>query len=177
LLARLPLLAGEPIGLRWRYGLRAWRGKLRSGEGPGQEVHAASYPRKRILILDHELKKSRVEMARIVTHELFHFVWIRLGNNDRWGWWRVLEAELREGGKGDLGWSAEWRRDLLSLKDRREHSRRWRDFACESFCDTAAWLYCGFSRHPEYTLPSRLRTARRNWFRELLRRNPAGLRA
>jgi hypothetical protein len=36
---------------------------------------------------------------------------------------------------------------------------------CEAFCDTAAWLWCGVSRHPEFTLAARRRPARRQWFR------------
>jgi hypothetical protein len=43
-------------------------------------------------------------------------------------------------------------------------NRRWREYCCESFCDTAAWLYAGVARHEEFTLAAPLRAARRKWF-------------
>jgi hypothetical protein len=42
--------------------------------------------------------------------------------------------------------------------------RAWRDYVCESFCDTAAWLYSGVRRHPEFTLAPRFRERRAAWF-------------
>ena len=45
----------------------------------------------------------------------------------------------------------------------------WRDYLCESFCDTAAWIYSGVRRHPEYTLAARHRDRRAEWFRGVFR--------
>ena len=109
------------------------------------------------------------EFPRIFVHELFHFVWLRAGNPRRWSFERVVRGEFRSGARGELGWSAEWRKAALRAGDVRRRSRRWREYCCESFCDTAAWLYSGVIRHPEFTLaaPSRKTSAtvvsNRNW--------------
>ena len=42
--------------------------------------------------------------------------------------------------------------------------RRWREYLCESFCDTAAWLYSGLPSHEEFTLAPRFRRPRARWF-------------
>jgi hypothetical protein len=86
---------------------------------------------------------------------------LRLGNPARRSWETLLAAER---GSGELGWSAEWRRDALTARDRPQRTRRWREYCCEAFCDTAAWLWSGVSRHPEFTLSERYCAARRRWF-------------
>jgi hypothetical protein len=43
-------------------------------------------------------------------------------------------------------------------------TRRWREYCCESFCDTAAWLYSGMRRHPEFALAAQFSAPRRAWF-------------
>jgi len=47
--------------------------------------------------------------------------------------------------------------------------RGWREYLCESFCDTGAWLYAGVKGHDEYTLAARFRKRRRAWFAEAFR--------
>ena len=79
-------------------------------------------------------------------------------------WEEVLAGEFRERVKGELGWSAEWRKATLTRTDPRLRTPQWRRYACESFCDSAAWLYSGARRHPEFTLPARFRIPRRDWF-------------
>jgi hypothetical protein len=44
--------------------------------------------------------------------------------------------------------------------------RQWREYVCESFCDTAAWLYGGLRTHDEFTLSPRFRRRRAAWFRQ-----------
>ena len=39
-----------------------------------------------------------------------------------------------------------------------------REYCCESFCDTAAWLYAGAASHAEFTLALRFRRRRQAWF-------------
>jgi hypothetical protein len=73
-------------------------------------------------------------------------------------------GELRCGISGELGWSAEWRKLALKPSDVTKRTRRWREYCCESFCDTAAALYSGVRRHSEFTLPVAGRRARRAWF-------------
>jgi hypothetical protein len=129
----------------------------------GTHLAATSIPGRRIL-LDAAVLAGGGEFERILVHELFHFSWVRLSNQKRRAWEQVLERELAVGVKGELGWSAEWRKDTLVRTDIRLRSPRWRRYVCESFCDTAAWLFAGLDTHDEFTLPVRARRARRAWF-------------
>jgi hypothetical protein len=106
-------------------------------------------------------------LKRILVHEVFHFAWLHMSNAERRSWEESLLAEFQGHARGELGWSAEWRKRELRESDRRARSRRWREYICESFCDTAAWLYSGTRRHPEFTLAERWRRARRVRFEEL----------
>ncbi len=161
---RLPGLDGELIRLKVRPALTASRGRLLSGHDAGTPVHAGSFIRKRLMVIDEALLRHPRDLRRIFVHELFHFVWARLGNPARRAWEALLEGEMRGKAAGELGWSAELRKRELTVRDRRERSRPWREYACESFCDTAAWLFCGGAGHGEFTLPSALRQSRREWF-------------
>lgn len=107
--------------------------------------------------MDADLTRHRGEFQRILTHELFHFVWVRLGNTRRKSWQLLIEAEVNAKARGELGWSAEWRKQTG-----RRSGRPWRDYLCESFCDTAAWFYSRRS-HREFTLAPRFRERRARW--------------
>jgi hypothetical protein len=139
---------------------------LRDHRGP---VHGASFLRERRIAFDC----SAAEFPRIFVHELFHFVWLHAGNPFRWCFEDVVAAECRARASGELGWSAEWRKAELAPPDLRARGRRWREYLCESFCDTAAWLYSGVKRHPEFTLAPRYREIRRCCFE--LKLEPRGL--
>ena len=152
----LPPLSGRPI-----------RVELRRTLGP--HAAATSIPR-RLILLDAGVLARRGEFERILVHELFHFAWVRLSNEKRWSWEQVLQEELTTGARGELGWSAEWRKAKLTGTDAGGRTPRWRRYACESFCDTAAWLYAGLSAHDEFTLHASARGRRRSWFREYFRR-------
>jgi len=162
---RLPDLEGRIIRIRFLASLRAGRRKIYSNGASGQPVYAATFIRKRQIVLDQALQHQSKEFARILTHELFHFVWVRLGNAARRSYEALLGREWKLRARGELGWSAELRKK--SLPRRRPHSRHaaWRDYLCESFCDTAAWMYSGFRRHAEFTLAKRHRRRRAEWFR------------
>jgi hypothetical protein len=149
-LLRLPRVAGDAIRLHAVNGLRDRRGS----------VHAAAFLRERRIAFDC----STAEFPRIFVHELFHFVWARAGNPLRWKYERLLREEWRAGTRGELGWSAEWRKRALREPDVRRRGRPWREYCCESFCDTAAWLYSGTERHPEFTLGAKWRRRREAWF-------------
>jgi hypothetical protein len=155
-LRRLPPLQGAHIRIERSQGLE-------DRYGP---VHAGSFLRERRMVFDC----SPAEFPRIFVHETFHFVWLRAGNPRRREWEELLAGEMAGGARGDLGWSAEWRKRELAPADVAARSRRWREYCCESFCDTAAWLYSGVARHPEYTLAVRLRAARRGWFSNFVAR-------
>jgi len=163
---RLPALEGRAIRIRFLPDLRAGRDKLYSQRPYGQPVYAASFIRRRSIVLDQELKQRPRELARILVHELFHFVWVRLGNPARSSYLALLQKEWKRHARGELGWSAEMRKSRLRGGRRSgNRAKQWRDYACESFCDTAAWLYSGLGKHPELTLAARYRTPRVEWFR------------
>lgn len=132
--------------------------------GAGGEVYAMTDVKKRRIVIDRELRRVPDEFRRILIHELFHFAWPRLGNTHRRAWENVLFHEMELGARGELGWSANWRKDRLTGDDCLSRSPRWRDYACESFCDTAAWLFSGLAEHEEFTLSMRHQERRRKWF-------------
>jgi hypothetical protein len=166
----LPPLSGRPIRVEMRPSL-------------GPHLAATSIPR-RLILLDAQLLRSRHDFDRILVHEIFHFAWLRLSNQARHAWEAVLQSELNpraagglargelgrgelgrgELGRGELGWSAEWRKQKLTRADRARRSPAWRRYACESFCDSAAWLYAGLRNHDEFTLAQLYRRHRRAWF-------------
>lgn len=146
--------------------LRATRGKLVSGGQAGSAVHAGSFLRERKIVLDSDLLVNAPELMRILTHELFHFVWRKLNNETRQAWDQLVRQQMET--PGELGWSAEWRKEALSTADPIGRTRRWREYLCESFCDSAAWYYSGNQRHREFTLPAKYRRVRRQWFAQLI---------
>lgn len=171
LLRRLPPLEGAPIHLGFRPSLWAWRGRLRAGP-PGSPVHAATFIRTRRILLETALLRNPSELARILIHELFHFVWVRLGNPARRSWEALIQQEFRAGARGELGYSALWRKQALQPGDRQARTRRWREYACESFSDSAAWCFGGQDSDDEFTLGSRWRLRRRRWLARLTARAP-----
>jgi hypothetical protein len=163
-----PRIDGLPIEIEFAPGLRARRGELISGAAArGREVHAGSFLRRRRIVLESDLARKPSELARILIHELFHFVWLRLGNPRRRRFEDLLESELRARARGELGWSAGSVKIALNRADRRKRTRRWRSYVCESFCDTAAWLFAGIPRHAEFTLAASHRRRRRDLFEDL----------
>jgi hypothetical protein len=149
----LPHFSGRPIRVEIRASL-------------GRHFAAANIPR-RVILLDAEVLLQPGDFDRILVHEIFHFVWRRLSNATRRDWEEVLRAERDRRARGELGWSAEWRKHDLSRTDPQKRSPAWRGYACESFCDTAAWLYAGLQVHEEFTLAPRFRLRRKDWFRRV----------
>jgi hypothetical protein len=128
-------------------------------------VHAGTFLRRRTIVLASELLAQPRELARILIHELYHFVWLRLDNATRNSYEALVAGEFRRRERGELGWSSQWRKEALTAADRRRGTRRWREYLSESFCDTAAWLFGGARRHEEFTLAAADRRRRRKWFR------------
>jgi hypothetical protein len=114
-------------------------------------------------VLDLDLKDDPRERERILLHELFHFVWVRLGNPCRRDWEVLLRAEWESRARGEAGWSSEWRKRELSAGDVAKRSRRWREYCCESFCDTGALSTGG--NDGEVTLSRKRLGARVAWFK------------
>jgi hypothetical protein len=159
----LPDFKGRPIEVLLRGGLTAHRGRLLSASPLGTPVHAGSFLRERRIVLDAQLVHTPHRLMRIFVHEVFHFVWTRLGNPVRRSYEELIAAEIRRGATGELGWSAETRRLDLRPGDMSTRSRAWRLYTCESFCDTAAWRFGTTQRYAEVTLPPFYRRARREW--------------
>jgi hypothetical protein len=157
-LRRMPVLRGGPVRVHSRPGLR-------DGRGP---VHAGTFLTERRIALNC----TQVEFPRVFAHETAHFIWIRLGNPKRFSYEDLIRSEP---GTGELGWSAEWRKQALTPDDIADRTRRWREYCCESFCDTAAWMYSGLTEHPEFTLAGNLRRRRGRWFEETLGRGPLSI--
>lgn len=146
----LPPLTGRPIRVELRRSL-------------GHRLAAASIPR-RLILLDAEVLHRRGDFERILIHEIFHFVWVRLPNSTRRDWELVLASEIRSQASGELGWSAEWRKAKLKASDPLRRTPAWRRYACESFCDSAGWLHADLRKHDEFTLAPGFRRRRRMWF-------------
>jgi hypothetical protein len=150
----LPALTGSPIYVRALTQLTAHRGRLLSQTPErGTPVHAASFIRRREIVLEEELLGKR-ELAAIAVHEIFHFAWVRLGNARRAGYTALLAEERRGKARGEVGESA-------AVKKQADPSCR--DYVCESFCDTAAWLYAPGAK-ANVTLGQRWRAQRKAWF-------------
>jgi hypothetical protein len=128
-----------------------------------------------VIYLDGEVLGRIGDFERILVHELFHFAWVRLGNPRRRAWELHLAKEMQSLEGGELGWSSEWRKQKLTDADVPQRSPAWRHYVCESFCDTAARLYSGLSRHPEFTLGRKARDQRRRWFREYIEPGPVSI--
>lgn len=150
----MPPLAGAPVRVEGVGGLRDRR----------EAVHAGAFLRERRIALNC----TRAEFSRIFVHEVAHFIWLRLSNRVRFRYEDMVRAELAARARGELGWSAEWRKNALRVEDVAGRTRRWREYCCESFCDTAAWLYGGMERHEEFTLGARWHRGRRAWFAQFL---------
>jgi hypothetical protein len=141
---------------------RSIRVELRRSLGP----HLASTSiRRRVILLDREVLAKTGEFERILIHEVFHFAWVRLSNAHRRSWEDLLQKEFRARAAGELGWSAERRKRNLTRADAAQRSVQWRRYACESFCDSAAWLFCELGVHDEFTLSPGRRHVRQTWFR------------
>ncbi len=123
-------------------------------------MHAASYIRERSIVLESCLLKNRSLFRFILVHELFHFVWVRLNNAKRAEFGQILSRERKSKAKGELGESSEARK----AQRPEPGSALWKDYACESFCDTAAFFYSGVNRCSTTALSDPWLSRRKRWF-------------
>ncbi len=141
-----------------------------------EHTHAVSFIPERYIVLEAGLFRRRIELGRILYHELCHFVWPRLGNPKRRRFQALLRRELRERIAGELGYSSEHRKAGLPARShgasRPSLLRKKRDYFCESFCDTGSFVLLGKerrNRHSEYTLSAAGRQRRcRAWSQMVL---------
>jgi len=173
-------LCGSPVLVDVLPRLTAWGGKLLSGEMErGYAVHAASFIRKRAIVLEQELLAHKRMPRAILVHELFHFVWARCGNERRRNYLALLREEIDRNARGEMGessetWKSSWRKAALGRVATCD--QLWRDYVCESFCDTAAWYFSSARQRLPVTLAPRWQAKRAKWFKEWLEREANGLR-
>ena len=159
----LPDLTGRPIRIFVQPQLTAHRGRLLSRHPhKGVAIHAASFIRERRIVLETQLLRKTRLLRLILVHEIFHFVWARLGNRKRAEYAAIIQHELASGAGGELGESS----DVKKTARGPVGAPAWRDYVCESFCDTAAFLYAGVAGHATFTLAQRWIARRRKWFQE-----------
>lgn len=155
---------GNPIYFELRPHLSAHQGKLLSGSDLGAPVHAAAFIRKRVVVLETDLFSEPDRLRLILTHELFHFVWVRLNNSQRLTFASLLADEKRGRAKGEMGESAGVKKQLLQEQSSlNPSSRLWREYVCESFCDSAAALFSGIAANEHFTLAQRWAGRRYEW--------------
>jgi hypothetical protein len=170
LLSGLPFKNGSPILVSIKPELTAHRGKLLSGRSQtGTPVYAASFIRERRIILEAQLFTNEQLLRLVLAHELFHFVWPRLGNPTRASFANLLAAELKGSARGELGESAAVSKEiLLASPANRRQDRRFLHYLCEAFCDTGAFLFAGVRVSAHFTLAPRWIVRRTAWFREAI---------
>lgn len=145
-------------------------------------TQAVSYVRERVLVLHRRLLRRRWLGQRLFYHELCHFLWPRLGAGARRGFVAYLRRELKCGVRGELGYSAQHRKARLPVgqarlaRRGRPSNNAWREYVCESFCDTGAYALAqaaglgGCLRSVEFTLARRHRGERlAAWWHALAR--------
>jgi hypothetical protein len=170
-LLRLPELTGYPIRVRFESQLTAHRGKLlRKQPERGAAVYGATFLRCREVVLDADLIRRPRLLQLILIHELLHFVWLRLGNKARRGFAELLVDEYAHRAKGELGESSAVKKSQLTHSDWVTNSKFWREYVCESFCDTGAWLYSNRNKDTPIKLGTRWKRRREMWFEANLAR-------
>ncbi len=162
---KLPELTGHPIYVRFQPELTAHRGKLLCDRPHrGAAVYAAAFLRSREIVLEAELANQPRLLQMILIHELLHFVWLRLGNTARNRYSELLTEEHIYSARGELGESSAVKKSELNDRDCLTGSKAWREYVCESFCDSGAWLYSGQKRKSPFTLGARWKKRREIWF-------------
>src|SRR5439155_185041 len=126
LVKHLPPARGAPVSICFVRDL--------SHRGP---IHAGAFLRQRRIVFETSLARDPSEFARIFVHELFHFVWLRLGNPLRRSYEDLLAREIHARARAELRWSAVLRTQQVYASALRPGSPRWRVFACGCFCATA----------------------------------------
>jgi hypothetical protein len=147
-------------------------------------THAVSFIPERYVVLNADLFRRRIELGRILYHELCHFIWPRLGNPKRRRFEAHIAGELRDGVRGELGYSSEYRKENIKVATGRRHStaanrKRKLEYVCESFCDTGSFVLLGRKRrkqHSEYSLSRRALRQRVDLWSELVLKPESGSR-
>ena len=165
---RIPELKGRPIDVSFRPMLTAYKGRLLSKSHKGDSVYAGCFLKRRKIVLEELMLKTPRVLERIFVHEIFHFVWSKLGNPIRQSFEELIRSEVERGTRGDLGWSAESLKLKLTPEDIENRTIRWKYYLCEAFCDTAGWYFGSARAYSEMTLDRESRSGRRRWVKQHL---------
>jgi hypothetical protein len=166
----LPLELSNPVQVAFLPELTAHKDKLLSGQERGTAVYAATFIRQRRIVLESGLLARPAALRFIFVHEVFHFVWSRLGNTRRNEYVRLVAQEVASNARGELGESSSVKKEELRGDSAISSSPAvWRDYACESFCDSAAFLFTGVVVHEGAKLGKTWIAFRRKWFEQNLR--------
>ncbi len=114
-------------------------------------------------MLERELLANPSLARAILVHELFHFAWVRCGNEQRRNYAALLCEETNARARGELGESSETHKQRLPEAGSAVKERVWRDYVCESFCDSGAWYFRHGHRMP-VSLAQRWQKKRASWF-------------
>lgn len=160
----LPLSCGDSIRVAVLPELTAYRGKLLTAQSRGSPVHAATFIRQRKIILETALLASADRLRLIFAHEVFHFVWVRFANSSRRVFSELLSTEIGKGARGEIGESSGVKKaQVLARHPHSQNSALWRDYVCESFCDSAAAFLSGAKKIDDSTLAKSWTALRRRW--------------
>jgi hypothetical protein len=111
-------MTGGAIRVCFQPRLSVCSGKLVTAEhGVGTAVYAACFIRKREIMLESALVRRPAMFRLILIHELFHFVWTRLGNGMRREFADLAAGEYKQHARGELGESADVQKALLKRSD------------------------------------------------------------
>ena len=159
----LPQLKGGDISVSFLPRLIACRGRLVEDDRKrGAAVYAATFIRRREMVFESVLLRQPRNFRFFCLHEVFHFVWPRLGNPARTGFAGLLKDELSSHARGELAESAGVAKHKLNGHPTVDSAGAlWRNYICESFCDTAAWIFAGPQPGEPVRLAARWQNRRR----------------
>lgn len=158
-LVKAPFIFAAPIVIESLPSLTAHRGHLLSGYRLGTPVHAASFIRRRRVVLEAQLLSHLLPAQFILFHELFHFAWFRLGNSRRLSFAGLIAQEGERHAAGEIGESSGVAKERWQADPTRAN---WKNYVCEAFCDTGATLLV--PRANSHTLAARWLQNRYRWF-------------
>jgi hypothetical protein len=161
----LPIEPAAAVQVAFLPRLTDYRGKLLSGDHRGTPIYAAAFVRERRIVLETDLVKTPDALRFIFVHELFHLAWLRLGNGRREAFRKLLVNEIAANVRGELGESSTVKKgQWMACPEFSVRAPNWRDYTCESFCDSAASFYAAGRVPSGYKIGKAWTAIRRDWF-------------
>ena len=148
-------LTGAPVRVDLVRGLRDRRGPVHAGSFPPRTPHRARLHARRV---SADLRPRGGALHLAAPGQPGALALRRRG----------ARRNRRAAPAGNWGGARSGGRTRCARTTSAARTRRWREYCCESFCDTAAWLYSGLERHEEFTLARTLAQRGAAWFAESL---------